>query len=574
MSSATAFLLLLPLVGVVGACGAPGPKTGPPPPGARRTVILGGTIHTGDPAQPRVGALVLEGYTLLLAGSRKSAEPYVEGAAEVVRLPENGAVTPGLIDAHLHLEGLGRRERTLDLVGTGSLADILTRVADYASAVAGTGWILGRGWDQNDWPDRKWPTAADLDAVVPSRPVSLERIDGHALWLNSAALEAAGIGPETQDPEGGRIVRDEEGNPIGILVDQAAGLAEEAIPDPEREERRAALLAGAWACARGGLTMVHDMGVDRETVEIYRELAEAGDLPVRVYAYIAGAGDLLQEYIESGPEIGAMFSVRGVKLFADGAMGSRGAALLEDYADDPGNRGLVVMQSDRIEAITRRCLEAGLQVATHAIGDRANRLVLDAYERALAAVPTARDPRLRIEHAQHLHPHDVERLSRSGVIASMQPTHCTSDAPWVTARLGAGRLRGSYAWRSLLDSGTVLAFGSDAPVESERPVLGLEAAVRRADPEDGGDEPFLPEESVSIAEALAAFTRGAAHASYDEGRLGMLRPGFAADLVIWTADPLDVPAAELDALMPARVIVGGRTVFPETQSDPPRSVGP
>jgi predicted amidohydrolase YtcJ len=558
LSPLAAPVLLLGLAGLLASC-----REAPPEPplldSGARVLIHGGTIHTGDPAQPEVEALVLEHGRVVVAGSRADAEVYREGA-EMIDLA-GATVTPGLIDAHLHLEGIGWREIRLDVTGTASLAEVQEALRRYAEANPGASWLRGRGWDQNDWPETAWPTAADLDAVVADRPVALSRIDGHALWVNSAALEAAGITAATRDPEGGRLIRDESGAPTGILVDRAEELVEEVIPTASRERRKEALLAGARACARSGLTMVHDMGVDREGLEIYRGLAAEGALPVRVLAYIGGPGELLDEYLERGPETGPRLAVRGVKLYADGALGSRGAALLEDYSDEEGNRGLVVTPIEEIRAITEACLRSGLQVATHAIGDRANRLVLDAYAQALEAVPEARDPRLRVEHAQILHPDDLARFAGLGVIASMQPTHATSDAPWAGRRLGESRLVGAYAWRSLREEGALLAFGSDAPVESERPALGLLAAVTRQDPEGRPPGGFLPEQRLTALEALAAFTRGAAYASYDESRLGMLRVGFAADLVLWPADPLEAAPTELAGLAPLRVISAGRTVF-------------
>jgi predicted amidohydrolase YtcJ len=553
---ATTLLLLSP-IGLLASC-----REAPSEPAlldsGARILLHGGTIHTGDPAQPLVEALVLEHGRVVVAGSRAEAEVYREGA-EIVDLG-GAAVTPGLIDAHLHLEGIGWRELRLDLTGTRSLGEVQEALRRYAEAHPELTWIRGRGWDQNDWARAEWPTAADLDAVVPDRPVTLSRIDGHALWANGAALEAAGIDASTPDPEGGRLLRDEAEVPTGILVDNAELLVEEVIPPPSREERKEALLAGAQACTRAGLTMVHDMGVDREGLELYRELLEEGRLPLRVAVYIGGPGELLDEYLERGPESGGRLSVRGVKLYADGALGSRGAALLEDYADEEGNRGLLVTAPEEIESITESCLRSGLQVATHAIGDRANRLVLEAYARALEAVPGARDPRLRMEHAQILHPDDIPRFAELGVIASMQPTHATSDAPWAGRRVGSERLAGAYAWRSLRERGALLAFGSDAPVESERPALGLLAGITRQDPEGRPPGGFLPEERLSAGETLAAFTRGAAYASYDEGRLGMLRVGFVADLVLWPEDPLALPPAELPGLEPLRVLSGGRTV--------------
>ncbi|HZU76053.1 MAG TPA: amidohydrolase, partial [Dehalococcoidia bacterium] len=388
-------------------------------------------------------------------------------------------VLPGFTDAHGHLRHLAQALQSVDLTDAVSADDAAQRVARFIDAHRPEGWITGRGWDQTRWPGGAFPSAAVLDRVVPRQPVALTRVDGHALWANRAALAAAGVDENTEDPPGGRILRDASGKPSGVLIDAATSLVSRRIPAPGPAVLDGALAAAAQRCAAAGLCGVHEMGMDGEAIASLRRLVDAGRLPLRIRVAINGAGSTWQAWRGRGPErrYRDRLSVTMLKLFADGALGSRGAALLAPYTDDPGNSGLELATRDEIERWTREAVRAGFQVCTHAIGDRANRNVLDAYERVLAEQPG--DRRLRIEHAQVLAPDDVPRFRQLGVLPSMQPAHAISDGAWAEERLGPDRVRYAYAWRSLLDTGTVIAAGSDFPVEPPDPVAGIAAAVVR-----------------------------------------------------------------------------------------------
>ncbi len=507
-------------------------------------ILRGGVVVTLDDAMPRATAVAVRGERILAVGDDDQIDPWRGDGTRVIEL-RGATVTPGLIDAHAHIESLGRSLEILDLRGALSAEEIAARVA--IAAGASSGWILGRGWDQNDWQggaQAAFPTRESLDRAAPGRPVLLTRIDGHAAWASSEALRLAGVGPGTPDPPGGRILRDAaSGEPTGILIDEAMPLVERHVPLPDETTRERRILAAIRRCVAVGLTGVHDMGVDEGGYRILRRLAERGALALRVYVVGAPgeAARLLGTPIATSPYLAR----RAVKLYADGALGSRGAALQEGYFDDPGNRGLLLATRERISALARRALDGGWQLAVHAIGDRANRVVLDALEEAVGA---RRDHRFRVEHAQVVDPADRARFARLGVIASMQPAHWTSDSPWAPARLGPERMRGAYAWRSLGAAGAGLAFGSDFPVEEPDPRLGLHAAVTRVG------------ESLDRTEALRAFTAGAAWASFDEARLGRIRPGLLADLTVLGGDYMVAPADTIPHMPVRYTIVGGKIV--------------
>jgi predicted amidohydrolase YtcJ len=485
-------------------------------------------------------------------------------------------VIPGLIDSHAHLLNLGEFLEQVDLVGTRSYDEVLERVARrVASSDPGT-WIFGRGWDQNDWEAREFPERPALDALSPRNPVVLTRVDGHAVLVNGPALAAAGIDRNTPEPEGGEILRDAAGEPTGILVDNATLLVENVAPAPGPEDLRRMLAAATRHCLALGLTGVHDAGLgyaaDDEgaragypTWDVMREMADSGELGLRVYGMLGGQPLPPEAYLRRPPEIGradGMLTVRTVKLYADGALGSRGAALLEDYTDRPGHRGLLLTDPARIEETVRQAVDAGYQVGVHAIGDRANRVVLDVYERVLAEHP-GEDLRLRIEHAQVIAPADIPRFAALGVIPAMQPTHATSDMYWAEERLGRERLAGAYAWRSLLDAGVPhLPLGSDFPVESANPFWGWYAAVTRQDAEGQPPGGWLPGQRLGREEALRGFTLDAAYAAFQEDDLGSLSPGKLADFLVLDRDPLTVPAGELRDTRVLETWVGGRRAFP------------
>jgi len=422
--------------------------------------------------------------------------------------------------------------------------------------------VTGRGWDQNDWERKSFPTWKDLEGTE-SNPVFLERIDGHAAWLNAKALEECGIGPSTADPPGGRILRDARGRPTGVLVDEAVELAARAIPEPSFDEQLARLQEAISLCNRYGLTGVHDAGVDSLGLELYRRLYREGKLDLRVYAMLSVEDrGFLKKNLALGPgeECGGLLSIRAVKLFADGALGSRGAALIEPYSDDPGNRGLLVTPPDELRSLVREVMAAGFQPCIHAIGDRGNRLALDAIEEAVKATGRS-DLRPRIEHAQVVAPADFDRFAELGVIASMQPTHATSDMPWAERRLGPERIKGAYAWRKLMDRGVHLALGSDFPVEKVDPMLGIYAAVTRQDLEGNPPGGWYPQERMTREEAIRGFTWEAAYASFAQDRRGSLEVGKDADLTVLDGDPFEVPASEIPKIQVLYTIVAGRIVY-------------
>lgn len=522
-------------------------------------LLVTGTIHTLDPALPRAEAVLLREGRFLRVGSLAACEQASGRAPRVIALGRGSAI-PGLADAHGHVLGLARARAEVRCAGVRDPGTCASLAAERARSLPPGSWVKGRGWDQNLWGGA-FPTADILDRAVPDHPVVLMRVDGHAAWVNRRALVLAGIGPVTPDPPGGKIHRDAAGLPGGVLLDAAMDPLLEAIPRPGPRELEDSILTALRELATLGLTSVHDAGVEPGTLDAYARLAAGGRLPVRVHAMIDGqvaparlAGELARW---RGRRETGRLEVHAVKLYADGALGSRGAALLDDYSDDPGNRGLLLLEPASLAERIALVAAAGFQPAVHAIGDRACRLVLDALE---AAGPALRALRPRIEHLQILQPADLSRLARSGVVASMQPVHATSDAPWVARRLGeeTARFHGAYAWRSVAAAGAVLAFGSDFPVEEPDPRAGLHAAeVRRGS--DG--RPFLPEQRLTRLEALAAFTTGPAYAAFAEGRCGVVREGFEADLTLFAEDVLAVDAGDLPRLPITHTIVGGEVVW-------------
>lgn len=514
-------------------------------------------VLTGDPARPRAGAVLVRGGVLLRVGSRAECEALA--GPGTVRLEAGGAL-PGLADAHGHVALLGRWRREVRLGDAADEASCAARAAERARALPPGAWVRGSGWDQNRWPGAAFPSEASLTGAVPDRPVALARTDGHALWVNAAALAASGIDARTPDPPGGRILRDGAGRAAGVLLDAAQELVLRRIPPPGPAELEAALTAALAALASAGLTSVHDAGVPPEVLAPYRRLADEDRLPLRVEVMLDGAAPLpeLAERMRAARAEPARerLAVRTVKLFADGALGSRGAALHEPYADDPGNRGLLLLEPGDLAERVRAIVAEGLQPAIHAIGDRAVSATLDALEAATAAgdVPALRP---RIEHLQLVLPRHLPRLAALGVVASVQPVHAASDAPWLAARLGEGteRLRGAFAFRTLARAGVPLAFGSDFPVEDPDPRAGLAAAETRAAP---GARPFQPEEALSRAEAVAGFTRGAAYAAFAEGRRGVVREGMDADLTLLDTDLGLCPPERLREARVTHTVVGGR----------------
>ena len=472
-------------------------------------------------------------------------------------------VLPGLIDAHGHVLDLGFESMQVDLTDTTSLAQTQDIIRAYAQGNPQHAWIQGGGWNQVKWQLGRFPTAAELDAATGDKPAMLWRIDGHAAWLNTRALQAAGITAETKDPQGGRIERDEHGNPSGVLVDKAMDLAEHALPPASDAERHQAMAAALHHMNSVGLTSVGDAGDTAADIALYKSYADAGELSLRVYAMIRDTGDDFRRLSPAGPLLGYgndRLTVRAVKLFADGALGSRGAALLAPYSDKPDQKGLLFMSDAEMEAKVETALKAGYQVNVHAIGDAANRQVLDAFEAAYKKVG-GRDLRNRIEHAQVVALSDIPRFKQLNIIASMQPTHATSDMNMAEDRIGAERLKGAYAWRSMLKQGTIVAGGSDFPVESDNPFFGIHAAVTRMDQEGKPAGGWHPEQKMTLLEAFRAFTLDAAYAQHAEHTQGSLEAGKWADFIVIDQDLFKIAPADIWRIKVEQTWVGGKRVF-------------
>lgn len=517
-----------------------------------------GTLQRFDALLVRDGKVVATGAGTDLAGIAGTATIHDGGGRTLI---------PGLIDAHGHVMGLGFMKQAADLTGTASLTDAQAVIKAYVAAHPEASWVRGRGWNQVIWKLGRFPTAAELDAVVADKPAWLERIDGHAGWANSAALKIAGITRATPDPVGGKIERDADGNATGVLVDAAMALVEKAIPPPTRREAERALDSALAEMASLGLTGVHDAGIDAGTFAIYRQYADAGKLSTRIYAMAGGTGADFDAISRDGPVIGAgqdTLTVRSVKLYSDGALGSRGAAMLRPYSDDPGNSGLLFSTQAEMTAMIAKALGKGWQANVHAIGDRGNRVVLDSFAAAYQAHPGSDTLRNRIEHAQVVALDDIPRFKTLQLIASMQPTHATSDMNMAEDRVGAERIRGAYAWQTFLKQGTVVAAGSDFPVEYPNPFYGLYSAVTRQDQAGKPPGGWHPEEALTLVQALRAFTLDAAYAGHAEKTLGTLEPGKWADFIVLDHDIFADPASALWSTKVLETWVGGKRVYAAT----------
>jgi predicted amidohydrolase YtcJ len=523
-------------------------------------VFRSGVVHRARAESAT--ALAVRGTRIVAVGSEAEIAPLIGPNTKVFDLHGRSLVA-SLTDAHGHLAMLGAALAGADLRNCEGPAACAERARKNAAEHPDAAWIVGRGWDQNRFDSKRFPSKSDLDAAVIDRPVWLRRIDGHAGWGNSKALALAGIRRDTVAPDSGKILLDERGEPTGVLVDGAMSLVERAIPSPTEAERERGILGAQSVALKNGLTSVHEMGVDRDYAKTFRRLAADGRLKLHVVGYGNGGGlrspanePAIVAWIDEPPDKAsaeARFTMHGVKLWADGALGSRGALLLSPYADDPANHGIATTPPDVIERVAARALARGWQVAVHAIGDGANRAVLDSFERA--GCTTHPNHRFRIEHAQIVDPSDIPRFARLGVIASMQPTHATSDMPWAEARVGSARLAGAYAWRRFLGANVALALGSDFPVESSDPAFGLFAAVTRTDRNGAPSGGWLPDQRLTIAEALDGFTRGAAFAAFEESFRGDAAPGMVADLTIFDRR-LDDPQSLHDASVVLTVIDG------------------
>jgi predicted amidohydrolase YtcJ len=485
-------------------------------------------------------------------------------APQAKRIDMGGrTLLPGLIDAHGHVFGLGQQLTQLDLFNSTSLAGALKSIGEYAGANPGHPWLRGRGWNQENWKLGRFPTAAELDAVVSDRPVWLERVDGHAGWANSRALALAGITKATPDPVGGKIVRDANGEATGVLVDTAQDLLTKVLPPQTEAESRTMLDRALGELARVGLTSVHDAGVDVTQDRLYRAYADAGKLTTRVYGMIGGAGADFDVLAKNGPlnDYGnGMYALRAVKLYSDGALGSRGAALIKPYSDDAHSHGLLFFKSGQMDTMMTKAMRRGYQVNVHAIGDAGNKQILDIYQKEVSATKSSAQ-RHRIEHAQVVQPGDIPRFRSIGIIPSMQPTHATSDKNMAETRVGPERIKGAYAWRTFLHQGSRIACGSDFPVEAPNPFFGLHAAVTRQDAQGQPVAGWYPNQAMSLKEAFRCFTLDAAYAGHREDSLGSLEAGKLADFIVIDQDLFKMPTYDIHKTGVLETWVAGKQVF-------------
>jgi predicted amidohydrolase YtcJ len=533
-----------------------------PAPQPADLIVTNARIYTVDDSHPFVSALAVRDGRVQFIGSVAEAM-LLRGPSTRVLDATGKTVIPGMTDAHAHLFGLGEFLRSIDLTDTRSFDEIVSRVAAKVGETPSGRFIVGRGWDQNKWGDTRFPTHDALSRISPNNPVVLERIDGHAKLVNAAAMKLAGITAATKDPAGGRLERTANGEPTGVLIDNAMALIDRVTPPMAHDEMKSAALAAIAESNKYGITALHDPGETRDVLDLFEELAKANTFNLRVYAMIGDDSATIEHYFQRGPQSGLYDNhlwIRSIKLYADGALGSRGAALLDPYSDDPKNVGLLKSTQAHLTDVSTRALRNGFQVATHAIGDRGNRVALDAYQTALKAVPTV-DHRFRIEHVQVLDHADVPRFAQMGIIPSMQAVHQTSDMYWAPTRLGYARTLEAYAWRSLLNTGVIIPNGSDFPVERVNPLYSFHAAVSRQD--DNGWPPggWFPAQLMTRDEALKAMTIWPAFAAFQENELGSLTPGKLADFVILDRDIMTVPDGDILGTTVLATYIGGRAVF-------------
>ena len=525
-------------------------------------IVTGAHIYTVDDSRPAAQAFAVRDGVFTFVGSESEAMALRGANTRVVDM-HGATIVPGLADAHGHLSGLGEFLRDADLVGSLSYEEAVARTVKHAGNPAKGEWVIGRGWDQNRWASKQFPTSDALTRAFPDNPAMLERVDGHALLANARAMQEAGVTAATKDPEGGRIVRDASGNPTGVFVDNAKGLIMRAIPPATPAQAERMMAAALAECYRWGLVAVHDPGESRRTIDVMESMAKKGAFDLRGYVLISDDSADLAHYYSIGPRsalYGGHLWVRAIKLYADGALGSRGAALLSPYSDDPGNSGLLVSTESHLQAVATAALRHGFQVATHAIGDRGNRNTLDAYEAALKAVPTA-NHRFRVEHAQIIDPADIPRFAQLGVIPSMQASHQTSDMRWAEDRLGPSRIRGAYAWRSLLNTGVIIPNGTDFPVEHVNPLITFHSAVTREDATGWPDGGWYPEQRMTRDEALRSMTIWPAYAGFQEHVMGSITPGKYADFTVLDRDIMTVPDSDILGTSVVATYIGGKSVY-------------
>ena len=531
-------------------------------------LFLNGNIYTVNEKQPHAEAIAVKAGKILFVGSNQDAKAYQANQTRIVDLKGN-TVVPGLTDAHYHLAGVGAREMNLNLEGTSSLEEFLARVKERVDKTKPGDWVTGRGWIETFWKPQAFPTRFDLDKISPNNPVFLTRADGHASVANSAALKIAGIDKNTPNPFGGEFLKNAQtGELTGMLIDSAQGRVGSHLPRGDNDESEQALLIGVKRSIELGWCEVQIPGNGLNEIELIKKLFKEGKIKLRIYDAVSGPGPSSQKLLADGPLIGAFdnhFTVRGIKAYMDGALGSRGAALLEPYSDAPNTSGFFTTKESDLLPMFIEALKKGIQVETHAIGDRGNRTILDLYEKAFKAVPSdqrkVREPRWRVEHSQIVNPTDIPRFAKLGVIPSMQPSHAIGDLHFAPSRLGMARLEGAYAWQSFITSGSIIPGGSDAPVERGEPMIEFYAAVARKDQKGFSGEGWHPEQAVTREQALKMFTIWAAYAAFEEGIKGSLEPGKLADLTVLSADIMKIAEPEILKTSCVMTVIGGEIVF-------------
>lgn len=522
-------------------------------------VIMGGKVATVDNDFSIAEAVAVQNNKIIFVGANQDVKKYISDKTKVIEL--NGElVLPGLIDSHGHLTGYGKALEHIDLVGTNSFQDVLDLVKERVKTAEQGEWIRGRGWDQNDWAIKELPNHNALSDITPNNPVMLSRIDGHAILVNQKAMEIADIDRNTPDPDGGKIFHGSNEKPTGIFLDNAEKLITDHIPKYSTEKLRSIIQNAANRCVEFGLTGMHDAGIPISRIDDYKYLIDNGTMPLRINAMLSDTvvsdmNGFLQKYkVDSYSN--DFLRVKSIKLYADGALGSRGAALLEPYSDDPENSGLLVTENFHMLEVCKAALESDFQVCTHAIGDKAIRTMLDIYEESLIANPNY-DHRFRIEHSQIVNLADIPRYAELNIIPAMQPQHVVSDMPWTEDRIGSERVKGAYAFRSFLDEGVIIPCGSDFPVEIPNPLIGIHNVVTRQDENGYPEGGWLPEQKMTIVEAIKGYTIWAAYAAFQEDILGSIEVGKYADFTILDRDILTIDPMEILNTKPIYTIVGG-----------------
>ncbi len=531
-------------------------------------VFKSGNIYTANERQPKAEAIAVKGDRIIFVGSNRDAQKYVGKTTRLIDL-KGKTVVPGMTDAHHHLFGVGFREITLNLEGITSLEDFLAKVKARLDQAQPGAWVTGRGWRERFWKPPVFPTRWDLDTVAPNNPVFLDRADGHGAVANSTALKIAGVDKNTPSAFGGEISKDKQtGEPNGMLLDAAQDLVQRHIPGATAEEAERALILGVKRNIQLGWTQVQDAGGSYAEVALFRRLYSKGKIKLRIYKALSAPGKEAQQLFRDGPIIGEQgnrLTVRTVKLYVDGSLGSRSAALLEPYSDKPDTSGFLTIKEEVLRPFLEEALRKGVQVETHAIGDRGNRFILDAYEKAFKAVPPAerkiREPRWRIEHSQIVNPTDIPRFAKLGVIPSMQASHAIGDLHFAPSRLGIKRLAGAYAWTSFIKSGSIIPGGSDAPVERGEPMIEFYAAVARKDMTGFSGEGWHPEEAVTREQALKMFTVWPAYAAFEEALRGSIEIGKLADFTVLSADIMKIPEMEILKTRCVMTVIGGEIVY-------------